>query len=52
MREYLEAVRQHSSLEMAICQRDMESMLRDGGRIISSISFMCSAVALMTLNWN
>ena len=29
MREYLEAVRQHSSLEMAVWQRDMESMLRE-----------------------
>ena len=29
MREFLEAVRQQSSPEMAICQRDIESMLRE-----------------------
>ena len=29
MREYLEAVRQQSSSEMAVCQRDIESMLRE-----------------------
>ena len=29
MREFLEAVRQQSSSEMAVCQRDMDSMLRE-----------------------
>ncbi len=29
MREFLEAVRQQSSHEMAVCQRDIESMLRE-----------------------
>lgn len=29
MREFLEAVRQQSSPEMAVCQRDIESMLRE-----------------------
>ena len=29
MREFLEAVRQQSPSEMAVCQRDIESMLRE-----------------------
>lgn len=29
MREFLEAVRQQSSAEMAVCQRDLESQVRE-----------------------